>query len=56
MAHAISDKISCNDTYIHVDNNFKYIWADTYIFSASAQKAELKAVGVLEVRTWSGAG
>ena len=29
---------------------------DTYICSASAQKAELNAVGVLEVRTLSGAG
>ena len=28
---------------------------DTYICSASAQKAELKVVGVLEVRTWGGA-
>ena len=28
---------------------------DTYICSASAQKAELKVVGVLEVRTWVGA-
>ena len=30
--------------------------ADTYICSAFAQKAELKAVGVLEVKTWSGVG
>ena len=29
---------------------------DTYICSASAQKAELKVVRVLEVRTWGGAG
>ena len=29
---------------------------DTYICSASAQKAELKVVGVLEVRTLGGAG
>ena len=29
---------------------------DTYICSASAQKAELNAVGVLEVRPLSGAG
>ena len=29
---------------------------DTYICSASALKAELKVVGVLEVSTWSGAG
>ena len=29
---------------------------DTYICSASAQKAELKVVGVLEVGTWGGAG
>ena len=29
---------------------------DTYICSASAQKAELNAVGVLEVSTWGGAG
>ena len=28
---------------------------DTYICGASAQKAELNVVGVLEVRTWSGA-
>ena len=28
----------------------------TYICSAFAQKAELKVVGVLEVRTWGGAG
>ena len=34
----------------------RFIWADTYIFSASAQKAELKVVGVLEVKTWSGTG
>ena len=29
---------------------------DTYSCSASAQKAELKVVGVMEVRTWGGAG
>ena len=29
---------------------------DTYICSSSAQKAELKVVGVMEVRTWGGAG
>ena len=29
--------------------------SDTYICSASAQKAELKVVGVLEMRTWAGA-
>ena len=29
---------------------------DTYICSASAQKTELKVVGVLEVRTLGGAG
>ena len=29
---------------------------DTYICSASAQKAELKIAGVLELRTWDGAG
>ena len=29
---------------------------DTYICSASAQKAELKVVGVLEVKTWDAAG
>ena len=29
---------------------------DAYICSASAQKAELKVVGVLEVRIWGGAG
>ena len=29
---------------------------DTYICSASAQKAELKVAGVLELRTWDGAG
>ena len=28
----------------------------SYICSASAQKAELKVVGVLEVMTWGGAG
>ena len=28
----------------------------TYICSASAQKAELKVMGNLEVRTWGGAG
>ena len=27
-----------------------------YICSVSAQKAELKFVGVLELRTWDGAG
>ena len=29
---------------------------DTYICSASAQKAELKVVGVFGVRTWSKVG
>ena len=29
---------------------------DTYICSASAQKAGLKVAGLLEVRTWGGAG
>ena len=29
---------------------------DTYICSASAQKTELKVMGVLEVRFWGGAG
>ena len=28
MAHAITDKISCTDTYLYVDTiHFKYIWA-----------------------------
>ena len=50
----------CN---IVVSIHFKYIFAGrqdliqcTYICSASAQKAKLKVVGVLEVRTWNGAG
>ena len=65
MSHAISDKISCTETYtcIHVDKCFtlqvylgRWTRPDTYICSAFAQKAELIAVGVLEVRTLSGAG
>ena len=63
MAHAISDKISCTDTYIHVDKWYTLqvylrLWTRpyTYICSASAQKAELKVVGVLELRTWCEAG
>ena len=58
--HASAERSVCN---IVVSIHFKYILAgntqtrpDTYICSASAQKAELKVVGVLEVRTWSGAG
>ena len=53
VAHAISDKISCTDTYIHMDKCYKLqvYWGrwtrpDTYICSASAQKAELKVVGL----------
>ena len=43
------------------DIHFKYIWAGRrdlylYICSASTQKAELTVVGVLEARTWGGAG
>ena len=63
MAHTISDKISCTETYIHVDKWYTlhvYLgpWTrpDTYICSASAQMVELNAVGVLEVLTLSGAG
>ena len=39
-----------NDIY------FKYIWAGRRICSTPAQKAELKVVGVFDVRTWGGAG
>ena len=63
MAHLISDKISCTDTYLHVINDihFKYNLAgerDRILTSVAhlRKKAELKVVGVLEVRTWSGAG
>ena len=52
MAHAISDKISCTDTYLHVDNDihFKYIWAsgrDLILISVAhlRKKAKLKVVG-----------
>ena len=52
MAHAISDKISCTDTYIHVNKLYtlqvylrRWTRPYTYICSASAQKAELKLVG-----------
>ena len=57
MAHAMSDKISCTDTYIHInDIHFKYIWAggrDLLLTSVAhlLKKAELKVA-----RTWSGAG
>ena len=54
---------SCTDTYIHVDKWYtlqvyfgRKTRPDTYICSASAQKAELKVVEVLEVKTWGGAG
>ena len=49
------------DTYTHVDIHFKYIWAsgrDLILTSVAhlRKKAELKVVGVLEVRTWGWAG
>ena len=59
----VSPELSFTNTYIQID-----IWYtlqvysgrktrhDTYICSASAQKAELKVVGVLELRTWGWAG
>ena len=40
----------------HVVNSLMKLAPDFYICSASAQKAELNVVGVLEVMTWSGAG
>ena len=56
MAHAISDKISCTDTHIHVDKLYtlqvylcRWTRPYTYICSASAQNAELKVVGGLGV-------
>ena len=36
--------------------HFKYIWAGRRDLLLTAQKAELKVVGVLDVRTWGGAG
>ena len=51
MAHARSDKISCTDTYIHVDKWYKLqvFWADgrDLILTSVAhlrKKAELKVV------------
>ena len=56
-------KYKLTDTYIHVDKLYTlqvYLrqWTRpyTYICSASVQKAELKVVEVLKLRTWGGAG
>ena len=63
MSHAISDLISCTDTYIHADKLYtlqvylrRWTRPKTYICSASAQKAELKLVGGLGVEDLGGAG
>ena len=56
VAHAIRYKISCTDTYIHVDKWYtlqvylrRRTRLYTYSCSASAQKAELNVVGALGV-------
>ena len=56
MAHAISDKITCTDTYIDEDISYtlqvylrRWTRPNNYICRASAQKAELKVVGGLGV-------
>ena len=59
--HAVHASAEGNVCSIVVSIHFKYILAgrqDLILTSVaqSAQKAELKVAGVLEVRTWSGAG
>ena len=59
----VTRSVCCVSLFLKYNIHFKYIRAgkrdlipDTYICSASAQKAELKVVGVLDVGTLGGAG